>query len=139
MLALERSRAQQEIVQSVLLRPFQPCGLAEAPKLELPPETAILISEEGTESGTWEVTYRGLVSTTEEDWHVLESVSPGWLLEFLWGNRTILKDSTATKVTFVLEPEGGKEAAGLPELPNGCVDFSFLFKRISVKCALVAW
>lgn len=127
-LALERSRAQQEIVQSVLLRPFQPCGLAEAPKLELPPETAILISEEGTESGTWEVTYRGLVSTTEEDWHVLESVSPGWLLEFLWGNRTILKDSTATKVTFVLEPEGGKEAAGLPELPNGCADFSFLFK-----------
>ncbi|KAI8444084.1 WD repeat-containing protein 48 [Phakopsora pachyrhizi] len=109
----------RKIVQEILSRPFSPIDSSDAPRLDLSPDTTILISEASDDSGAWEVTYRGLVSTTEEDSETLESMAPGWLLEFLLGNRTISRDGSLTKVTFVLQPEGGKEVAGINELPNG--------------------
>ena len=118
---IERRKAQQvKMVQSILNQPFQLCEELDAPKLNLPPETTLLISEEEPESGTWEVSYRGLVATTGLDVEILMDVLPGWLLNFLYGNRITMKEGGgAIKVTFVLQPEGGKETAGLPELPNG--------------------
>lgn len=117
----ERIKAQQQVVQMVLSRPFAPCGELDAPKLSLPSETTILISEEQVESGAWEVSYRGLVSTTDSDYEMLMKVMPAWLLDFLFGNRPMTGGSGGPvhKITFVLQPEGGKEVAGLPELPNG--------------------
>jgi WD repeat-containing protein 48 len=120
-LLIEKIKAQQaQMVQAILSQPFEPCGTLDAPKLTLPPETTILISEQEPESGTWEVSYRGLVATTDLDSEILMDVLPGWLLNFLLGNRVSTREgSSAVKVTFVLQPEGGSEAAGLPELPNG--------------------
>ncbi|PLW12701.1 hypothetical protein PCANC_14430 [Puccinia coronata f. sp. avenae] len=117
----EKTKVQQaHMVQSILSQPFQPCGEVDAPKLTLPPETTILISEEEPESGAWEVSYRGLVSTTHLDIDILMNVLPGWLLGFLHGNRVSAKEGGgAIKVTFVLQPEDGKDIVGLPELPNG--------------------
>ncbi|KAG0139612.1 hypothetical protein CROQUDRAFT_666249 [Cronartium quercuum f. sp. fusiforme G11] len=114
-----KQRYQATLLQSILSRPFTPCPPTEAPKLDIPLSTAILISEESDSSGAWEVTYRGLVSTTEEDAVALEAVAPGWLLEFLYGNRTIGKEGA--KVTFVLLPmvEEEEEKDRLKELPNG--------------------
>ncbi|POV99711.1 hypothetical protein PSHT_13410 [Puccinia striiformis] len=118
---IERRKLQQtQMVQAILSQPFEPCGELDAPKLTLPPETTILLSEEEPESGAWEVSYRGLVATTDVDADVLLEVLPGWLLNFLIGNRVSTREGgPSIKVTFVLQPEGGKEAAGLPELPNG--------------------
>ncbi|KAA1122649.1 hypothetical protein PGTUg99_004287 [Puccinia graminis f. sp. tritici] len=120
-LLMEKIKAQQaQMVQGILSQPFEPCGILDAPKLTLPPETTILISEQEPGSGTWEVSYRGLVATTGLDSEILMDVLPGWLLNFLLGNRVSTREgSSAVKVTFVLQPEGGSEAAGLPELPNG--------------------
>lgn len=112
-------RLQHEVVDAILARPMEPCGPVEAPPLTLPPDMSIMISEESHDSGTWEVTYRGLVSTTEDDVDMLESVVPGWLLDFLLGNRLVFKE--APKVAFLLEPDGGSQEAGLPALPNGSV------------------
>lgn len=128
LLMLEKAKAQQAlVVQAVLAQPFEPCGPLDAPALMLPPDTTILVSEEEPQSGGWEVAYRGLVATTELDAEVLMDVLPGWILGFLLANRISNKEggasttttTTTVKVTFVLQPEGGREAAGLPELPNG--------------------
>ncbi|CAH7684593.1 WD repeat-containing protein 48 [Phakopsora pachyrhizi] len=67
----------RKIVQEILSRPFSPIDSSDAPRLDLSPDTTILISEASDDSGAWEVTYRGLVSTTEEDSETLESMAPG--------------------------------------------------------------
>lgn len=109
-------RLQRETVDAILARPIQPCGPIDAPPLSLPPDMPILISEESHDSGAWEVTYRGLVRTTEDDMSMLEATMPAWLLELLLGNRTVVKE--APKVAFMLEPQDGMEKAGMQELPN---------------------
>ncbi|KAH9807578.1 hypothetical protein DFH28DRAFT_1004490 [Melampsora americana] len=123
-MSLERTKMQNQLIQSIFSKPFQPIGEIDAPKIKLTSDIMILISEAGNESGAWEVRYRGLVKEDEDedeaeaDWMALEMVGPGWLLEYLLGNRTIIKEkeSNSLKVTFVLMPiEGG----GLNELPNG--------------------
>lgn len=123
-ISLERTKMQNQLIQSIFSKPFQPIGEMDAPKIKLTSDIMILISEAGNESGAWEVRYRGLVKEDEDedeaeaDWMALEMVGPGWLLEYLLGNRTIIKEkeSNSLKVTFVLMPiEGG----GLNELPNG--------------------
>lgn len=55
----------------------------EIPKLEFPPETSVILSESSHDSGGFQVSYRGLVSSTERDTAILEMRAPFWLLEHL--------------------------------------------------------
>jgi hypothetical protein len=81
---------QQLALDTVFSQPLMPCPLVEAPRIDYDPDMAIIISEEADD--TWSVRYRGLVGTSYEDMAVLEQKSPFWLLDFLLGNRTSVKE-----------------------------------------------
>lgn len=57
---------------------------------------AVIISEEKDQGAAWQVTYRGLVGTTGADLASLEQHSPLWLLDFLLGNRVLIRDPVKT-------------------------------------------
>ncbi|GAA5914203.1 hypothetical protein JCM8208_001517 [Rhodotorula glutinis] len=105
---------QQAILDTVFAHPLAPCPLVDAPRISYDPDMAIILSEETGDA--WSVKYRGLVGTSYEDMSVLEQKAPFWLLDFLLGNRTHVKD--ALKVSFVLQPWKGDDRHALPELPN---------------------
>ncbi|KDE04039.1 hypothetical protein MVLG_05540 [Microbotryum lychnidis-dioicae p1A1 Lamole] len=115
-----RSAAEQhqhQVLQTVFSRPLTPCEPKDAPTLTYPSDTAIIISEGGFNSSASSVIYRGLVGTGREDVGVLEQKAPLWLLDFLLGNRVIIKEPV--KLSFLIQPwtdENGK--SDLPELPN---------------------
>ncbi|KAK9451855.1 uncharacterized protein V1518DRAFT_436369 [Limtongia smithiae] len=87
----------------------------ETPILNIPRDTAIIISEQRADAGGLVDVYRGTVSScgTNEDVETLESVAPGWLAEFLLLNKIPQKD--LVKVSFVLQPFDD----ALPVMPNG--------------------
>ncbi|GAA5887701.1 hypothetical protein JCM6882_001502 [Rhodosporidiobolus microsporus] len=105
---------QQQILDSVFSHPLSPCPLVDAPRIAYHPDMAIIISEEAGD--TWTVSYRGLVGTAYSDMAILEQKSPLWLLDFLLGNRILLKEPP--KVSFVLQPWKNPTGHTLPELPN---------------------
>ena len=76
-----------------------------------------MIGEESHDAGAWATVYRGLVSNAGQDAATLELNMPAWLLEFTLHNVVPQKDQP--KIAFVMEPWGGPEKAGLPELPSG--------------------
>ncbi|KAK9369730.1 hypothetical protein V1509DRAFT_618934 [Lipomyces kononenkoae] len=88
---------------------------SETPILQIPTETAIIISEQRVDAGGTMDLYRGTVSSCGEDSDVatLQDAAPGWLAEFLLLNKTPQKE--LVKVSFVLQPFGD----ALPALPNG--------------------
>lgn len=94
--------------------PFKPPSPYEAPPVEFPSSTALLISEESKDAGAWVVTYRSQVSSTDKDLEAIESNSPLWLLDYLFTSRSRVKDPV--KLTFILEPVPG---CGLKEMPEG--------------------
>lgn len=87
----------------------------ETPLLKLPPETAIIISEQRVDAGGTVDLYRGTVAScgNDDDVEILEPAAPGWLAEFLLLNKIPSKD--LVKVSFVLQPYDDT----LPALPNG--------------------
>ncbi|GAA5835256.1 hypothetical protein JCM11251_006661 [Rhodosporidiobolus azoricus] len=105
---------QQQILDSVFGHPLAPCPLLDAPRISYNPDMAVIISEEAGD--TWSVIYRGLVGTAYADLAILEQKSPLWLLDFLLGNRILLKEPV--KVSFVLQPWKDPSGQTLPELPN---------------------
>ncbi|GAA5958591.1 hypothetical protein JCM21900_003989 [Sporobolomyces salmonicolor] len=105
---------QHQILEAVFSRPLAPCPLVDAPRIRYDPDMAVIISEETADA--WAVKYRGLIGTSYEDMSVLEQKAPLWLLEFLLGNRTFVKDPV--KVSFVLQPWKDGSHQSLPELPN---------------------
>lgn len=82
---------QQAILDTVFAHPLAPCPLVDAPRISYDPDMAIILSEETGDA--WSVKYRGLVGTSYEDMSVLEQKAPFWLLDFLLGNRTHVKDA----------------------------------------------
>ena len=114
----EREAAQMRILDIVRAHPFQPPPPWEAPPIDIPPSTTLLISEESKDAGAWVVTYRSQVSSTERDMESLEANSPLWLLDYLFTSRTRAKDPV--KLTFILEPVAG---CGLKDMPEGSVLF----------------
>lgn len=102
------------ILDIVRAHPFHPPPPWEAPPLNIPPSTALLISEESKDAGAWVVTYRSQVSSTERDMAKLENNSPFWLLDYLFTSRTKVKEPV--KLTFILEPAPD---SGLKEMPEG--------------------
>ncbi|SCV71380.1 BQ2448_2968 [Microbotryum intermedium] len=115
-----RSAAEQhqhQVLQTVFSRPLAHCEPEDAPTLTYPSDTAIIISEGGFDSSASSVIYRGLVGTGREDLSVLEQKAPLWLLDFLLGNRVLIKEPV--KLSFLIQPwtdENGK--SDLRELPN---------------------
>lgn len=101
------------ILDAVRAHPFHPPPPWEAPPLNFPKSTSLLISEESKDAGAWVVTYRSQVSSTERDMEPLEMNSPGWLLEYLFTTRTKIKDPV--KLTFILEPANGSPLRPMPE------------------------
>lgn len=110
----EREQAQLNILDIVRAHAFNPPAPWEAPPLDFPPNTSLLISEEAKDAGAWVVTYRSQVSSTERDLEALEMNSPLWLLDYLFTSRSKQKDPV--KLTFILEPAPG---SGLKEMPEG--------------------
>jgi WD repeat-containing protein 48 len=102
------------ILDTVRAHPFHPPPPWEAPPLDIPAATSLLISEESKDAGAWVVTYRSRVSSTETDMEPLEMNSPLWLLDYLFTSRVRAKDPV--KLTFILEPAAG---SGLKEMPEG--------------------
>ena len=115
----ERETAQLNILDIVRAHAFSPPPPWEAPPVNLPSNTSLLISEEAKDAGAWVVTYRSQVSSTERDLEALEMNSPLWLLDYLFTSRSKVKDPV--KLTFILEPAPG---SGLKEMPEGYVCIS---------------
>ncbi|GAA6032860.1 hypothetical protein JCM8097_000833 [Rhodosporidiobolus ruineniae] len=107
-------RQQQQILDNVFSRPLTPCPNVDAPPIFYDPDMAVIISEEAGDA--WSVKYRGLVGTSFEDMAVLEQKAPFWLLDFLLGNRILMKEPP--KVSFVLQPWRDPKGHTLPDLPN---------------------
>ncbi|KAI0347571.1 WD40 repeat-like protein [Trametopsis cervina] len=103
-------------LQTLLSSPLNPPMSNEAPTINLPPHTSILISEEST-SG-WSTLYSGQVSSTGHDARLLEDAMPLWLLEYLLINK--IPVPPAVKISFVLLPwrSDNPNEKSLPELLN---------------------
>ncbi|KAK9469719.1 hypothetical protein V1512DRAFT_256887 [Lipomyces arxii] len=87
----------------------------ETPIIAIPPETAIIISEQRVDAGGTVDLYRGTVASCGDpaDVETLEDAAPGWLADFLLLSKTPQKE--LAKVSFVLQPYDD----ALPALPNG--------------------
>lgn len=83
-----------------------------------------MISEQTdrAQAAGYTVVFRGLVGTAGTDSHVLEQELPLFVLDFLLGNKTFLKEPV--KISFILFPWGESGQAGFPELPNAYVTIS---------------
>jgi len=115
----ERDSAQMRILDTVRAHPFRPPPPWEAPPIDIPASTSLLISEESKDAGAWVVTYRSRVSSTETDMEPLEMNSPLWLLDYLFTSRVRQKDPV--KLTFILEPAPN---SGMKEMPEGTTRLS---------------
>ncbi|WVQ84243.1 hypothetical protein IAT38_006395 [Cryptococcus sp. DSM 104549] len=109
----ERDQHQLLILDEVRSHHFHPPPPWEAPPIDYPPSTALLISEDSKDAGAWVVTYRSQVSSTERDMEALEMNSPLWLLDYLFANR--IPTHKIVKTHFQLEPLPG---SGLPPMPG---------------------
>ncbi|KAI9313547.1 WD40-repeat-containing domain protein [Dichotomocladium elegans] len=93
---------------------YTPPSLSEFPPLAIPRSTTIIITEESAEASTGMDLYRGTVGSAGADADLIAKAAPGWLLSYLYHNKTPSKD--AVKLTFILRPCAGSKA---PELPSG--------------------
>ncbi|KAK2746372.1 hypothetical protein FQN57_003254 [Myotisia sp. PD_48] len=79
-----------------------PTPESEAPILELPPHTAIIIQEENPNSAVASDLYRGTVASVRQDVDLLEKAAPTWLGDLLLRNTIPFKE--ISKVAFSLKP-----------------------------------
>lgn len=107
---------QLRFLAAVRSHPFAPPPPTEAPPLPIPRSTALLIAEESRDAGAWAVTYRSMVSRTDQDMESLEMAAPHWVLDYLFAGRNRVKDPV--KLCFVLEPWTESDQV-LPAMPDG--------------------
>ncbi|KAG9029580.1 hypothetical protein FS837_003512, partial [Tulasnella sp. UAMH 9824] len=94
-------RAQHlKALNAILSHQLTPTPALEAPPLELPPETAVMISEETSDAGGWTGIYTSVVSTLQDDLESFEMAAPIWLLELLLLNKA--PTVPQTKLSFVV-------------------------------------
>lgn len=94
-------RAQHlKALNAILSQPLAPTPALEAPPLQLPPETAVMISEETPDAGGWTGIYTSVVSTLQDDLESFEMAAPIWLLELLLLNKA--PPVPQTKLSFVV-------------------------------------
>ncbi|KAM5429962.1 hypothetical protein McanCB49686_005812 [Microsporum canis] len=79
-----------------------PTGEIEAPILNIPPHTGILIQEENPDSAVAADLYRGTVGTVRQDIDVFEKAAPAWLADLLL--RNIIPFKEVPKIAFSLKP-----------------------------------
>lgn len=102
-------------LQVLLSHPLTPPTSTDAPPLNLPSNTSVIISQESV-SG-WTPLYRGFVNATGRDVNTLGEAMPFWLLEYLLVNK--VPPIPVMKLSFVMLPYPGKEGEEtLPELLN---------------------
>lgn len=119
-----------QMLEELFGKPLAPASLQEMPRLPLPQDTAVIISQSSADAGSWEAVYRGLVSCTEHDTEVLEQTAPMWLLDCLLSNHVTARDPV--KLSFTLSPwkpaDSQSDGFGgydlntvqpMPELPTG--------------------
>lgn len=87
-------------LNAILSQPLAPTPALEAPPLQLPPETAVMISEETPDAGGWTGIYTSVVSTLQDDLESFEMAAPIWLLELLLLNKA--PPVPQTKLSFVV-------------------------------------
>ncbi|PWN49847.1 WD40 repeat-like protein [Violaceomyces palustris] len=136
-------------LEQIFSKAVSPLSMGEIPRLLFAPDTAIIISESSADAGSWEVVYRGLVSSTETDAGVLEMTSPIWLLEFLLMNQVVVRDQP--KISFTLQPWVSPSAkpdgfggfggghGPMPDLPNSASSRLSATRMLRIKkaCAYV--
>ncbi|KAG8931408.1 hypothetical protein FRC01_001355 [Tulasnella sp. 417] len=94
-------RAQHlKALNAILSQTLAPTPGLEAPPLELPPETAVMIAEETSDAGGWTSIYTSVVSTLQDDLESFEMAAPIWLLELLLLNKA--PTVPQTKLSFVV-------------------------------------
>ncbi|WEW60963.1 hypothetical protein PRK78_006451 [Emydomyces testavorans] len=76
----------------------------EAPSISLPPNTAIIIQEDGPGIAIAPDIYRGTVATVGRDADELEKVAPAWLGRLLLLNQV---EADVVKITFSVKPYKG--------------------------------
>ncbi|CDU22947.1 uncharacterized protein SPSC_01577 [Sporisorium scitamineum] len=119
-----------QMLEELFGKPLAPASFNEMPRLPLPQDTAVIISQSSADAGSWEAVYRGLVSCTGDDTEVLEQTAPMWLLDCLLNNHVVARDPV--KLSFTLSPwkpaETHSDGFGgydlntvqpMPELPTG--------------------
>ncbi|KAK2867983.1 hypothetical protein FQN49_003273 [Arthroderma sp. PD_2] len=74
----------------------------EAPVLNIPPHTGILIQEENPDSAVAADLYRGTVGTVGQDIDIFEKAAPAWLADLLLRNIVPFKE--IPKIAFSLKP-----------------------------------
>ncbi|EAW13053.1 WD repeat protein [Aspergillus clavatus NRRL 1] len=87
----------QELVSTIT-----PSPESEAPMLEIPPRTAVIIQEESGDTAVASDLYRGSVGSIREEIDKLEKSIPMWLAELLLKNQLPLKEPV--KIAFILKP-----------------------------------
>lgn len=88
----------------------------EAPRVALPTDLHVMISEQPTGEGGWTVIYEGSVSSTKDDMREIEATAPLWLLESLLSNKPLLQNTA--KISFMVTPWNKGDVQDLPELLN---------------------
>ncbi|SJX65915.1 uncharacterized protein SRS1_16468 [Sporisorium reilianum f. sp. reilianum] len=119
-----------QMLEELFAKPLAPASFNEMPRLPLPQDTAVIISQSSADAGSWEAVYRGLVSCTGDDTEVLEHAAPMWLLDCLLNNHVVAREPV--KLSFTLSPwkpaETHSDGFGgydlntvqpMPELPTG--------------------
>ncbi|KAG9008693.1 hypothetical protein FRB93_006239 [Tulasnella sp. JGI-2019a] len=87
-------------LNEILSQQLTPTPGFEAPRLNLPSDTAVMISEETADASGWMGVYTSPVSMTQDDLEALEMAAPIWLLELLLLNKSPV--ATLVKVSFIV-------------------------------------
>ncbi|SPO25251.1 uncharacterized protein UTRI_02633_B [Ustilago trichophora] len=119
-----------QMLEELFSKTLTPASLHEMPRLPLPADTAVIISQSSADAGSWEAVYRGLVSCTGDDTEILEQTAPMWLLDCLLNNHVNAREPV--KLSFTLTPWKPSDARSdgfggydlntvqpMPEMPTG--------------------
>lgn len=85
----------------------------DEPPFEMPPNTAVILSEETASTGTSVSFFRCKVSEVHNEIHKLNKITPRWVYDCVRKGYFVPKDTT--KLTFVLISEKEKEIPSLPQ------------------------
>ncbi|KAF8516481.1 hypothetical protein JB92DRAFT_2251756 [Gautieria morchelliformis] len=99
---------QSRFLDGLATQPFHPPTAADAPPLNLPQDTEVVLAEK-TQSD-WSNIYRGTVATTGQDTSLLDKVMPMWLMQYLLTNKVPIVPNI--KLSFGVVAWPGKAASG---------------------------